>query len=136
MAETTYRPALRTNRNLVKMIFLGLITCYIYNIVVITKIANELNLLAKDGKHTMHFCLIVFVFSWLTLGIVPLIWYHRICDRMGNELRRRGIPYEFGAGTWWGWGFFGSLIIVGPFIFTHKFCKASNMLNADFNAKG
>lgn len=130
------RPQLRTNRGLAKMIFLGLITFYIYDIVVITRIGKEINLLAKDGKHTMHFCLIAFIFSWLTLGIVPLVWYHRLCNRMGDELHRRGIAYDFNAGTFWGWDIFGSLILVGPFIFIHKFCKASNLLNADYNAKG
>jgi len=129
-------PMLRTDRSLAKMIFIGIITLGIYDIVVYTKIANELNLLARDGKHTMHFCLIAFIFSWLTLGIVPLVWWSRICNRMGAELRRRGIPYEISAGTFWGWNILGYFIIVGPFIFIHKFCQASNMLNIDFNTKG
>ena len=29
----------------------------------------------------------------------------------------------------------GSLIIVGPFIFYHKFFKATNAINAAYNAK-
>lgn len=78
----------------------------------------------------------VFIFSWLTLGIVPLVWSHNICDRMGDELYARRIDYSFGAGTFWGWGIIGSLIVIGPFIFLHKFFKAMNLINADYNAKG
>lgn len=45
----------------------------------------------------MHYCLVVFLFSWLTLGIAPVVWYHKISGRIGAELVRRGIDYEFGA---------------------------------------
>lgn len=136
MEEEKNNPVLRTNRGLLKMLLFGILTLGIYNIVVYTRIANEMNLMGKDGKHTMHYCLIVFIFSWLTMGIVPLIWYHRLCNRMGGELARRGIAYDFNAGTFWLWDILGSLIVVGPFVFIHKFCKASNLLNADFNVNG
>ena len=86
-----------------------------------------------DHRRTMHYCLVFFLLSWLTLGIMMLIWWHNICDRIGDELKYRRIKYSFGAGSYWGWGFFGVLIIVGPFIFYHKFFKAMNLLNADYN---
>ena len=35
----------------------------------------------------------------------------------------------------WGWDILGSLIVVGPFIYLHKLCKALNLAAADFNAK-
>lgn len=127
---------MKTNRGLLKYIVFGALTFGIYDLVVITKVGMELNQIAKDGRHTMNFCLIFFIFSWLTLGIAPLVWFHRISDRIGCELRRRGLMYDFGAGTWWGWGFFGALIVVGPYIYIHKLLKASNMLNADYNVKG
>ncbi len=129
---------LRTNRGLLKFILLSIITLGIYHIVCFSHISSEINLVATkhDGRHTMHFCWVYFIFSWLTLGIVPLIWNHNICDRMGDELHARGIDYSFGAGTFWGWGFVGTLIVIGPFIFGHKFFKAMNLINADYNAKG
>lgn len=56
---------------------------------------------------------------------------------MGNELKRRGINYSISASTFWVWNILGALLFgIGPFVFIHKFLKASNMLNADFNAKG
>ena len=83
----------------------------------------------------MHFCLIYFIFSWLTLGIAPIVWQHRITNRLGYELLARGIPYKISAGTFWGWCILGSLIIVGPFIYYHKFFKAMNLMNGSFNAE-
>lgn len=84
----------------------------------------------------MHFCLIFFIFNWLTLGISPLVWMHRICNRIGDELSARALPFSISAGTFWGLGFFGSLIIVGPFIFYYKFFKAMNLVNGNYNVKG
>ena len=127
----------RTNRGLLKYLVLSLITFDIYSIFVFSHISEEINIIAtpRDGKHTMHYCLIFFIFSWLTLGIAPLVWMHRICNRIGKELRERSLPYIFGAEDFWLWGFFGSLIIIGPFVFLHKFFKAMNLVNADFNVK-
>lgn len=129
---------LPTERGLLKMILLGLITFGIYPLVVYSKISEEINLVASkhDGKHTMHFCLIYFIFSWLTLGIATFVWFHRISNRMGDELKRRGIDYSFDASDFWIWEVLGSLIIVGPFIFVHKFLKAMNQINADYSKVG
>lgn len=143
-AQATSQPAqfrqmLRTNRGLAKFFFLSLITFGIYGIVVMSHISTEINDIATkhDGRKTMHYCLIYFIFSWLTFGIAPLVWYHRLSDRIGDELVRRHLPYSFGAGTWWGWGFFGALLFgIGPLIYIHKLMKAMNFLAADYNVNG
>lgn len=129
---------LRTNRGLAKYWLLGAITFGIYPLVVESHISEELNLVVTphDGRTTMHFCLIFFIFSWLTLNIAPIVWLHRTSDRMGNELKRRGIDYAFGASDFWLWGVLGSLIIIGPFVYVHKRMKAMNLINADYNEKG
>jgi hypothetical protein len=53
-----------------------------------------------------------------------------------RELKRRGIHYSFGAGTFWGWCILGSLIGVGPLVYMHKLFKAVNKINADYNVNG
>lgn len=116
--ETSYTassasPAVQlpTNRSLLKFILLSIITLGIYGLVVL-------------------------IFSWLTMGIVPLVWAHRFSNRVGSELLRRNLPYQFDAGTFWLWNVLGSLIVVGPFVYTHKLLTAMNMLCTDYNAKG
>lgn len=127
---------LRTNRGMIKFYLLSFLTFGIYGLVVLSKVSSEINLVARrDGKSTMHFLLIYFIFSWLTFGIAPLVWIHRLCNRMGNQLVARNLPYSFSAGSFWGWAVLGSLIFVGPFVFWHKFFKAMNLINADYNAK-
>ena len=137
---TTSKPTyqLKTNRGLLKFILLSAITFGIYGLVIMSQISVDINTIASryDGKKTMHYCLLVFIFSWLTLGIAPIVWQHRISARMGKELTRRSIGYSFGAGSFWGWGVLGSLIVVGPFIYLYKFFKSINLLAANYNEKG
>ncbi len=129
---------LRTNRGLLKMILLSMITLGIYGLWVMYTIADDINTIATpyDGKKTMNFLLLTFIFSWLTLGIAPFVWYHRISNRIGSELARRGIAYSFGAGTFWGWGILGCLIIIGPLVYCAKLMKSMNLLCADYNFRG
>lgn len=129
---------LKTNRSLLKYILLNIVTLGIYGIVVLSGISTDINTIASrfDGKKTMHYCLIFFLLTGLTLGIAPLVWFHRLSARIGNELTRRAIGYSFGAGSFWGWNLLGALIIVGPFVYIHKLLTAMNLLAADYNAKG
>ena len=129
---------LKTNRGLLKFILLSIITCGIYGLVVMSVVSSDINVIAGryDGKKTMHYCLVYFIFSWLTCGIVPLVWYHRISNRIGKELTRRGINYSISAGTYWGWGILGSFIVVGPFIYLHKLLKSMNLLAEHYNVNG
>lgn len=126
---------LRTERSFVAYFFLNIITLGIYSLVQVSHIGSEVNLIASehDGKHTMHFCWIVFIFSWLTLGIASLVWYHRISNRIGNELRRRGVTSDFGADTFWLWFILGSLIYIGPYVYIYKRIVAMNQLNDLYN---
>ncbi len=129
---------LKTNRKLWKYILLDFVTFGIYSIVFFSNISTSINTAASryDGRKTMHFCLVLFVFSWLTLGIVPLIWFSRMSRRIGNELQRRGIQYGFGASTFWLWDILGSLIVCGPFIYIHKLAKAMNLVCENYNMRG
>lgn len=142
MNEQSYYAApvahLKTNRGMVKFILLNLITLGIYSLVAYTSIGNDVNQIVSryDGKRTMHFCLLVFLIAPITLGIASVVWFHRISNRIGDELLRRGLPYRFGAGSFWGWNIFGSLILIGPLVYLHKLCKAMNILCSDYNARG
>jgi hypothetical protein len=129
---------LKTNRRLIKLILLGILTFGIYPLVVFSGISTDINQIASryDGRKTMHFCLLNFLVGPVTLGIAALVWHHRLCDRIDDELRRRGLAYRFSTGSFWGWNILGCLILVGPFIYQHKLCKAMNLLCEDYNIRG
>lgn len=126
---------LTTDRGLFLYIVFTIITLGIYPLVAFSLVSKEVNKVCDDEKHTMQYW-IVFFLSPLALGIPLLVWYHRISNRIGYELKRREINYSFSASTFWGWFILGSLLFgIGPLVFIHKFFKASNKINADYNAK-
>lgn len=130
---------LKTSRGLVKYILLSLITLGIYSLVYYSSISTDINVIASryDGKKTMHYCLLFFIVAPITFGIGSLVWYHKLSTRIGNELARRGIGYNFNAGTFWLWNIVGTMLFgIGPFVYLHKLSKAMNLLSADYNARG
>ena len=134
---TAPKLSLPTKRSLCKMIFLGLVTGFIYPMVIYSRIVTELNIAASryDGKRTMPFFAMA-VLAPLTLSVYPYVWFHKLCSRIGDELQRRSIDYKFGPSQFWLWGILGSFILVGPFIFTHKLMKSMNLINQDYNQNG
>lgn len=129
---------LKTNKGLLKTILLSIITFGIYPLVVMSAVSNDINIAASryDGKKTMHFCLLAFIVAPITFGIAGIVWYHKISNRIGGELRRRNIAYNFSATDYWLWNVLGSIIIVGPFIYLHKMFKSINLINANYNQVG
>lgn len=129
---------LKTNRGLLKYILLSLITFGIYGLVVMSSVSTDINIVASryDGKKTMHYCLLAFIVAPITLGIGGFVWCHRISNRIGNELRRRGVAYNFSAADFWLWYIVGSLIVIGPFVYMHKLFVATNKMCAHYNVNG
>lgn len=129
---------LNAKRSLLKFILLGIITFGIYPIVFFSGISADINVIAGryDGRKTMHYCLLLFLIGPITFGIAYFVWFHKISARIGNELKRRNIPYNLSASDFWLWDVLGALIIVGPFIFIHKLATASNKLAEHYNVNG
>lgn len=129
---------LKTNKSLLKTVLLSLVTFGIYGLVVMSSVSNDINVVASryDGKKTMHYCLLTFVIGPITLGIAVIVWFHKLSNRIGDELKRRNIDYSLSASDYWLWNVLGSLIIVGPFIYLHKLFTAVNKMNEDYNLHG
>lgn len=103
-----------------------------------SEVGETLNLIAsrRDGKRTMHYCLMFFLIGGLTLGIGWLVWYHRLSARIGDEQQARGMTPTVTAATFWLWDVLGIFIIVGPLVYFYKLLHAMNDLSADYNARG
>lgn len=136
-AQAKPRLVLPDRRGLGKMFFLGILTLGIYPLVIWSRMVTELNILASryDGRRTMPYFAMM-TLAPITLGIYVFVWMHKLCNRIEGELLRRDLDYRFSAKTFWLWNILGSLILVGPFVFLHKLCKAMNLLNRDFNDRG
>ncbi|WP_430591850.1 DUF4234 domain-containing protein [Humidisolicoccus flavus] len=129
---------LDTHRSLTKYLLLGLITFGIYTIWLTARAGDDLNAIAsrRDNRRTMNFWLLALVVGPITFGFAYIFWWHNSCDRIGNELQRRGMTRTITAADYWLWGVLGAFIIVGPFIFMYKRLHAMNQLCADYNYRG
>lgn len=139
VATPYYAPALQlpTNRSCLKIILLGLITFGIYDIVIWSKIASEINITASryDGKRTCPYMAMVWL-TMITYGVFALVWMHKFSERVGAEVKRRGYDYSFGSADFWLWNVLGSLILIGPIVYCHKLMKSVNMINESYNVYG
>ena len=93
---------LKTNRSLNRLVFFSIITFGIYSLVFLYRLSEDINDIASkhDGRSTMNF-LWLFFLAPATFGIALHVWFHRISNRAGNELSRRGINSSFNAKTYW-----------------------------------
>ena len=133
--EKAYKePVLKTDRQMWKLMLLNICTCGIYSILFFLPFSTDIDKVSprRDGEKTFNF-IFAFVLSIFFGGLPCAIWYYHITGRIEQALSERGIAYEFSTGDWWGWYFFGSLILVGQFVFFHKMCTAMNLLCKDFN---
>ena len=128
-------PILKTTRSVLKLIVLSVLTLGLYSIFFFIPFSFDLDKVnpRRDGSKTFNY-LWAFLLSLFTASIVLVFWHHEIATRVEEALYKRHIEYEFGTRSFWGWYFFGSFIIIGPFIYLHKLCQAMNLLCASYNA--
>ena len=129
-------PKLKTDRNVWKYIILNTLTLGVYGIFFFMPLSFDIDKVApkKDRTKTMNF-LWAYVLALFTMSIVLLVWHYHIAERIEEALSKRGIVYEFGTGTFWSWYFFGSFILIGPYVYIYKLCKAMNLLCEDYNKR-
>ena len=133
--EKPYQPPkLKTNRSMWKLILLNVLTLGFYSFFFFIPFSIDLDKIApkRDGTKTMNYFWAAILAS-LTFSVVLLLWFHNITERIEEAMSKRSITYSFGAGTFWGWCVLGSLILVGPFIYYHKLCRAMNLLCEHYN---
>ena len=85
------------------------------------------------AKLQTNFVRIVIYNSIFTFSTVMIFWQHELASRIEEALEARGFECDFSMSDFWGWYFFGSSIIVGPYIYFHKLCTAMNLLCEDYN---
>ncbi len=131
-----FASVLPTNRRLWKMIVFGILTLGIYSTIINECMVQDLNTIATpyDGKRTLGPSSMG-VLSVITLFVYMFVWGHTYSDRIGTELRRRGIAYSIGPVDFWIFNVLLCFTIVCPFIYQYKVIKAMNLLAADYNQK-
>ena len=133
--QVQYKPEpLRTDRKMWKMMILHVLTFGISSIFFFIPLSYELEKIspARERNKLINYA-VAYVVSLFTASIVLTFWFYELTKRVEEALEERGIAHELSTGDFWGWYFFGSFIIVGPFVYFHKLCTAMNLLCEDYN---
>ena len=127
---------IKENRSLIMFIILNLVTCGIYSLVYIHKLAKDINVMCEgDGSHTRGLRAVIF-FSLITIGIYGLVWQCKIATRLQENGPRYGLMFKSGGGAIFGWTIFGSLLCgIGPLVAFHKIAKNTNGIACEYNKR-
>lgn len=125
-----------TNRSLGKYIFFSIITCGIYSLWFIYKLAQDINsLCAGDGKNTSGL-LVYILLSIITFGIYSYFWYYNIGNRLAENAGKYNLAFQENGTTILLWYIFGSFLCgIGPFVAMHILIKNTNALAFAYNTQ-
>lgn len=126
---------IRTDRSLLTYILLTIVTCGIYGLYFIYKLADDVNEMCEgDGQKTSGL-LAYIVFSCLTCGFYALYWNYSVANRLQAAAPRYGFSLQENGTTVLLWDLFGMLLCaIGSFIALHILIKNTNQLAMAYNA--
>ena len=109
----------KTKRNGVLFVLLNIITLSIYSLVVLSKVRKEVNSFTK-GRLAPYW--VMWLLGLITLGLAPTIYCASMARRIDEKAEELNLKSSTSFADFFNWEFFGSLILVGPFIaFAHLF---------------
>ena len=127
---------MKTNRSLLPLILLSIVTFGIYALYFWSKYAEDMNIVCNgDGKNTRGI-LARIIFSILTLGIYELVWMYGVGERIAINSFKRNIYCNASGSSVLMWYILGSFILIGPFVAMHKMISGLNALCSNYNASG
>lgn len=105
----------------------------LYPLYVVEVISQSVNIACrKDGKRTWG-TLPFLVFSFITLGIFPLVWHCKIINRMKKYCDEHGMECRISKRYYLCWTLIALPILVGPFIALSCFHSAFRDVAHKFN---
>ena len=126
---------LKTNRGLLMYMLLSAVTCGIYSLFFIYKLAEDINAAcAGDGSPAIGGLGEYIGYTLLTCGIYSSCWTFNLNNRIKANGRRYGINIEDDGTSILIWSTVGMLLCgLGPLIAMHKMCKNANAICEAYN---
>lgn len=121
-----------TKRNGVLFVFLNIITVSFFSLYCLTLVAKDVNSFSKKKLPPYW---VMWLLGFVTLGIVPIVYEATIAKRVAEKAEEVGVKCTTGFASFFNWTFFGSLIIVGPWIAFGKLYATLNRLLSVLNQK-
>ena len=127
---------LKTNRSLVTVILLSIITCGIYGIIFWWGYINDLNTACgNDGQESPNYIVLILL-SIITCSIYYYYWLYKQANRIQATAQAYGIPCQENGTTILLWEIVGMFVCgIGALIGTHIMIKNLNMICNQYNIR-
>lgn len=123
-----------TDRSLLLVILLSIITCGIYSYYFIYCLARDVNEVCRDDGQKTGGLLVFILLSFITCGIYAIYWYYSLGNRLAANAPRYGLYFQENGNTILLWYLVGWLICgIGPFVAMYILIKNTNALCAAYN---
>lgn len=134
---TNYAPAavaLKTDRSLIILILLNLVTCGIYNLFFIHQWAKDVNVACAGDNENTPGLLPFILLSLVTCGIYSWIWYYKLGNRLAANAPRYGLSLQENGTTIILWLIFGIFLCgIGSLVGMNIAIKNTNTICAAYN---
>ena len=127
--------ALKTDRSIWAYIFLGLITCGIYQLYILHTLSRDINIACDgDGEHTTTFWAFLGL-SIITCGIYEFYWLYKLGNRLQRNAPRYGLSFQENGTSVLMWCLFGMFLCgVGTFVGINILLNNTNAICREYNA--
>ncbi len=134
--NNTPRMFLKTDRSLLLYILLSFVTCGIYPLYFIYRLAEDVNIVCDgDGEETPGIVALILL-SIVTCGIYSWYWYYKLGNRLANNAGRYGMVFQENGTTILLWCLFGILLCgVGPYVAMYILIHNTNAICDAYNRK-
>ncbi len=125
---------LKTDRSLLIMVLLSIVTCGIYWYIFFYQIVKDINTACEgDGDETPGL-LIFILLSLVTCGIYSYVWYYKVGNRLAVNCGRYGYSVSENGTTVLLWMILGQFVCcIGPFIAWNIIISHTNMICIGYN---
>ena len=127
---------LRTDRGIISLILLSMITCGIYGYYFIYTLARDVNTAcAEDGEETAGLGLYILL-SIITCGFYNIYWIYKLGNRLADNAPRYGMTFQETGTTVLLWKILGALICwVGTYYGDYIIIKNTNAICDAYNRR-
>ncbi len=127
---------LTEDRSLLIYILLSIVTCGIYSLYFVYKMAHDVNIACAGDDENTSGLVAYILLSIVTCGIYCFYWQYKIGNRLASNASNYGMHFQENGTTILMWDLFGALLcFVGPYIAMHILIKNTNAICAAYNRR-
>ncbi len=126
---------METDRSIVTVVLLSIITCGIYGFYFVYKCAQDMNTMCDDDEETGGLAVYILL-SMVTCGLYGIYWEYKLANRLQKNAPAYGMQFEENGTTVIMWRVIGMLLcVIASYYGMYIWINNLNRLSAAYNAR-